>query len=86
MIGSVGQGPFGLTPCGKIIGTGTYSDPLTFASAPGEFTTCEVIYVPYLKKYARFEDYCAQCSEFDSVLPFPAGPWAQDPSQTGCTY
>ncbi|KAL8949556.1 MAG: hypothetical protein Q9222_004348 [Ikaeria aurantiellina] len=43
-------------------GTGTYTDPLTFASAPGEFSTCEVIYVPYLKKYARFEDSCAQCS------------------------
>ncbi|KAI4116351.1 MAG: hypothetical protein LQ345_003206 [Seirophora villosa] len=44
-------------------GSGTYSNPLTFASAPGEFSTCEVIYVPYLKKYARFEDYCAQCSQ-----------------------
>lgn len=43
-------------------GTGTYSNPLTFASAPGEFSTCEIIYVPYLKKYARFEDYCAQCT------------------------
>ncbi|KAI4196065.1 MAG: hypothetical protein LQ348_002363 [Seirophora lacunosa] len=43
-------------------GSGTYSNPLTFASAPGEFSTCEVIYVPYLKKYARFEDYCAQCT------------------------
>ncbi|CAL8580568.1 hypothetical protein XPA_006290, partial [Xanthoria parietina] len=43
-------------------GTGTYTNPLTFASAPGEFTSCEVIYVPYLKKYARFEDYCAQCA------------------------
>ncbi|KAL8845734.1 MAG: hypothetical protein Q9221_009121 [Calogaya cf. arnoldii] len=43
-------------------GVGTYTNPLTFASAPGEFTTCEVIYVPYLKKYARFEDYCEQCT------------------------
>ncbi|KAL8836304.1 MAG: hypothetical protein Q9170_002977 [Blastenia crenularia] len=42
-------------------GSGTYGDPLTFASAPGEFSTCEIIYVPYLKKYARFEDSCAQC-------------------------
>ncbi|KAL8804330.1 MAG: hypothetical protein Q9182_002612 [Xanthomendoza sp. 2 TL-2023] len=44
-------------------GSGTYSNPLTFASAPGEFNSCEVIYVPYLKKYARFEDSCATCSE-----------------------
>lgn len=43
-------------------GSGTYSDPLTFASAPGEFSTCEIIYVPYLKKYARFEDSCDQCT------------------------
>ncbi|KAL8737723.1 MAG: hypothetical protein Q9181_001408 [Wetmoreana brouardii] len=43
-------------------GSGTYGDPLTFASAPGEFSTCEIIYVPYLKKYARFEDSCAQCT------------------------
>ena len=50
------------------VGSGTYSDPLTFASAPGEFSTCEVIYVPYLKKYARFEDTCDQCSE--STDPF----------------
>ena len=46
-----------------IAGTGTYSDPLTFASGSGEFNTCEIIYVPYLKKYARYEDYCAQCSK-----------------------
>ncbi|KAK3215972.1 hypothetical protein GRF29_8g1711256 [Pseudopithomyces chartarum] len=43
-------------------GTGTYADPLTFASAPGEFNECEIIYDPYLKKYLRFEDYCAQCT------------------------
>lgn len=43
-------------------GTGTYSNPLTFASAPGEFSQCEIIYFPYLKKYLRFEDSCAECS------------------------
>lgn len=31
-------------------GAGTYSDPLTFASASGEFFSYEVILVPYLKK------------------------------------
>lgn len=46
-----------------VLGVGTYSNPVTFASAPGEFSSCEIIYVPYLKKYARFEDYCAQCSK-----------------------
>ncbi|RAL16785.1 uncharacterized protein BO97DRAFT_420179 [Aspergillus homomorphus CBS 101889] len=43
-------------------GTGTYSDPLTFASASGEFKQCEIIYLPYLRKYLRYEDECAQCT------------------------
>ena len=34
-------------------GTGTYDDPLTMASASGEFSQCEVVYVPYLEKYVR---------------------------------
>ncbi|KAL0253416.1 hypothetical protein SLS55_010395 [Diplodia seriata] len=44
-------------------GTGTYSDPLTFASAEGEFDQCEVIYDPYLRKYLRYEDYCQACTD-----------------------
>lgn len=58
----------------KKIGIGTYANPLTFASAPGEFTSCEIIYFPYLKKYLRFEDSCAQCSKLTLLLnphPFP---------------
>ncbi|CAN9095624.1 unnamed protein product [Alternaria alternata] len=58
-------GPATAYDCGrgyKAGGTGTYADPLTFASAPGEFTQCEIIYDPYTKKYLRFEDYCAQCT------------------------
>ncbi len=50
-------------PENNILGIGTYSNPLTFASAPGEFSDCEIIYLPYLKKYLRFEDSCAQCSK-----------------------
>ncbi|KAF7587807.1 hypothetical protein BBP40_006688 [Aspergillus hancockii] len=46
----------------KAGGTGTYDDPLTFATAPGEFAKCEVIYLPYLQKYLRFEDECEQCT------------------------
>lgn len=42
-------------------GTGTYSDPLTFASASSEFSQCEIIYDPYTRKYLRHEDDCAQC-------------------------
>ncbi|KKK26896.1 hypothetical protein ARAM_001236 [Aspergillus rambellii] len=42
-------------------GTGTFQDPVTFASAPGEFRQCEVIYSPYLRKYLRLEDSCPEC-------------------------
>lgn len=44
-------------------GIGTYGDPLTFASGRGEFEECEIIYVPYLQKYLRHEDYCATCDK-----------------------
>ncbi|EXJ81106.1 hypothetical protein A1O3_07394 [Capronia epimyces CBS 606.96] len=44
-------------------GSGTHDDPLTIATAPGELNQCEVIYVPYLKKYGRVEDSCAQCTD-----------------------
>lgn len=57
-------GPATAYDCGRGFqagGTGTYADPLTFASAPGEFNQCEIIYDPYTKKYLRFEDFCAQC-------------------------
>jgi hypothetical protein len=42
-------------------GTGTYADPLTFASDKTEFSVCQIVYSPYLKKYLRMEDDCAQC-------------------------
>lgn len=35
-------------------GEGTFENPGTMATAPGEFAVCEIIYVPYLKKYVRF--------------------------------
>ncbi|PYH41011.1 uncharacterized protein BP01DRAFT_408577 [Aspergillus saccharolyticus JOP 1030-1] len=43
-------------------GTGTWDDPLTFATAPGEFAPCEVIYAPYIQKYLIHEDYCETCT------------------------
>jgi len=49
-------------------GSGTYTDPVTFASAPGEFDKCEIIYLPYLEKYSRMEDTCTQCSRSLSTL------------------
>jgi hypothetical protein len=47
-------------------GSGTFNDPVTFASATAEFNQCEVIYVPYLEKYARMEDDCQQCGEWNA--------------------
>ncbi|PIG90281.1 hypothetical protein AARAC_006392 [Aspergillus arachidicola] len=51
--------------CGRGLaagGAGTFNDPLTFASAPGEFQICEIIYDPYLRKYLRMEDSCDSCN------------------------
>lgn len=42
-------------------GDGSLNDPVTMAAAYNAFDKCEVIYIPYLKKYARYEDYCGQC-------------------------
>ncbi|KUI56530.1 hypothetical protein VP1G_03900 [Cytospora mali] len=44
-------------------GVGTYANPLTFATAPGEYNECEIVYLPYMKKYVRMEDYCEACYE-----------------------
>lgn len=54
-------------------GKGTYEDPLTFAGIEGEFTTCDVVYLPYLKKYLVAQDFCAGsiCGEASMKLnPF----------------
>ncbi|KAI1377832.1 hypothetical protein F4677DRAFT_413671 [Hypoxylon crocopeplum] len=45
----------------KAGGTGTYDDPVTFASSPGEYGVCDIVYSPYLKKYLRMEDDCETC-------------------------
>ncbi len=51
-------------PRGQIAGgTGTYDDPLTMASAGEWFCYLEVVYLPYLQKYIRYEDYCQACTE-----------------------
>lgn len=42
-------------------GTGAYNDPLSFATADGEYETCEIVYSPYVKKYLRKDDFCATC-------------------------
>jgi hypothetical protein len=55
------------TTCGprgeRAGGTGAYDDPLTMASASKWFCHLEVVYLPYLMKYLRYEDYCQQCTQ-----------------------
>jgi hypothetical protein len=42
-------------------GTGTYADPVTFATDQAEFAPGTILYVPYIQKYVVMEDDCAQC-------------------------
>lgn len=42
-------------------GTGTYADPLTFATSPKEYAPGTILYVPYISKYVVMEDSCAEC-------------------------
>lgn len=74
------------TQCGRSAagGTGTYDDPLTFASAEGEFQICDVIYAPYLKKYLRFEDECDQCtSDWNNGGTWHIDVWTGSSTQDG---
>jgi hypothetical protein len=43
-------------------GVGTYSDPITFATAPAEFPPGTRLYVPFIEKYVMMEDSCGQCT------------------------
>jgi hypothetical protein len=43
------------------VGTGTASDPITFATADGEFNNCELVYIPFFQKYFYKGDSCSQC-------------------------
>jgi serine/threonine protein kinase len=42
-------------------GTGTYSDPITFAGSKNALSPGTIIYVSYLKKYFIMEDDCSDC-------------------------
>lgn len=43
-------------------GTGTYADPITMATAAGEWAPGTIFYVPALRRYFRIEDLCVACS------------------------
>lgn len=42
-------------------GTGTYADPITFATDVAEEPWCTIIYVPYMHRYFIHEDECSEC-------------------------
>ena len=42
-------------------GTGTYADPITFATDKSELAPGTIIYVPRVKKYFIMEDDCEEC-------------------------
>ena len=42
-------------------GTGTYADPITFATDVNELGWCQIIYVPYMQRYFIHEDECSEC-------------------------
>ena len=42
-------------------GTGTYDDPITFATDVHELPWCEIIYVPYMERYFIHADECSEC-------------------------
>jgi hypothetical protein len=42
-------------------GTGTYSDPITYATDSSELAPGTKVYYSYLKRYFIMEDDCAQC-------------------------
>lgn len=47
-------------------GDGSYSNPETFATAQSntDFKNCDVVYIPYFRKYFQYLDHCVQCGMF----------------------
>ena len=47
-------------------GSGSYDDPFTLATQAGStlLQECELVYIPYLKKYFRYQDHCSGCGKF----------------------
>ena len=59
-------------------GTGSYSDPISFATATDNhnFAKCAIVYVPSLHKYFRNEDDCGECkSDWDGSQKYHIDLW-----------
>ncbi|HWL84833.1 MAG TPA: hypothetical protein VNO21_03480 [Polyangiaceae bacterium] len=58
-------------------GTGTFADPVTFATSKSELAPGTKVYYPFLKKYFIMEDDCAQCdSDWSSSKKWHIDLWA----------
>ena len=58
-------------------GTGTYADPITFATDVAELGWCQIIYVPYMERYFIHEDECSQCdTTWNSLHLYRFDMWA----------
>ena len=44
-------------------GTGTYADPITYATDQAELPVGTIVYYPYLHRYFIMEDDCTECDE-----------------------
>jgi 3D (Asp-Asp-Asp) domain-containing protein len=44
-------------------GTGTFADPITFATDKAEIPVGTIIYIPFIEKYLVMEDDCTECDQ-----------------------
>jgi hypothetical protein len=67
-------------PCGArkgAGGTGTYADPITFATDVHELPWCTIIYVPYMERYFIHEDECSECDyDWKNLQKYRFDMWA----------
>ena len=67
-------------------GTGTFKDPITFATDVREVGWCKKIYVPYMKRYFIHEDECAECDhDWATVHRYRFDMWAGGDAARGRT-
>ncbi len=62
-------------------GTGTYQDPITFATAPTEWPPGTRLYVPYIQRYVIMEDLCASCVSDWSAKKYHIDIWVNSNGQ-----
>jgi hypothetical protein len=65
-------------------GTGTFRDPVTFATSRAELPVGTVVYYPFLKRYFVMEDQCVECEQEWNSRKFPhIDLWAGDATDDG---